>query len=292
MGMSGTWSPDEVGPENIKKAITAFEAALENGITFYDHADFYGGGSCELVFKECLKAVPGVREQIKITTKVGVRPGYYNLTQPWIEKSIYGSLDRLGISYVDLYQLHRPDPLTHPSETAAAIKKLVADGVVRYIGVSNYYPEQVRALEAHLDGLPIISNQISISLLRLEPIYEGLDGGDGVLDQCMALGMSPLAYSPLGASQLSKTTPVADDNPRKKTIEAVRAELAVMGEKYDATAGQVALAWLLAHPSGIIPLVGSNNPDHIAEAAKSVEISLDREDWYKLWTIAWGRAVP
>jgi predicted oxidoreductase len=292
MGMAGTWNPSEVGPENIRKAIVAYEAALESGITFFDHADIYGGGACESVFKECLKAVPGSREQIVIATKCGIRSGHYNLSQAYIETSIHSSLERLGVDYVDLYQLHRPDPLTHPTETAAALKKLISDGLVRHIGVSNYFPEQVRALEAHLDGLPIISNQISISLLRLDPIYEGWDGGDGVLDQCMALGISPLAYSPLGGSALSKTDVVADDHPRKKTIEAVRKELAEQGVKYQATPGQIAIAWLLKHPSGIVPLVGSNNPAHIAEAVKAVDIDLSREDWYRLWTAAWGRRVP
>jgi predicted oxidoreductase len=292
MGMAGTWNPKDVGPDNIARAINAFEAALENGITFFDHADIYGGTACESVFKECLAAVPGAREQIVIATKCGILRGYYNLSQEYIEQSIHGSLERMGIEYVDLYQMHRPDPLTHPSETAAALKKLVADGLVRHVGVSNYYPEQVRALAAYMDGIPLVSNQISISLLRLDPIYEGWDGGDGVLDQCNALGMSPLAYSPLSGSTLSKTDAIADDNPRKNIIDGVRAQLVETAQKYNAKPSQIAIAWLLKHPAGIVPLVGSNNPAHIVDASKAADIDLDRQDWYKLWTAAWGRDVP
>jgi predicted oxidoreductase len=292
MGMAGTWNPKEVGPENVRKAIVAFEAALESGITFFDHADIYGGGACESIFKDCLAAVPGAREQIIIATKCGIRRGFYDLSEPTIEACIHASLERLGVEYVDLYQMHRPDPLAHPEETASALKKLIADGLVRHVGVSNYYPEQVRALSAYMDGIPLVSNQISISLLRLDPIYEGWDGGDGVLDQCMGLGQTPLAYSPLGGSALSNNDAIADDNPRKAKIEAVRKELGVQADKYGATAGQMAIAWLLKHPSGIIPLVGSNDPAHITEAVGAANIDLSREDWYKLWTAAWGRSVP
>ena len=292
MGMAGTWNPAEVGPENVRKAIVAYETALENGITLFDHADIYGGGACESIFKECLAAVPGSREEIVIATKCGIKRGHYNLTQSAIEEALHNSLQRLGVEYIDLYQMHRPDPLAHPAETAAALKKLIADGLVRHVGVSNYYPEQVRALEAYMDGIPLVSNQISLSLLRLDPIYEGWDGGDGVLDQCMALGVTPLAYSPLAGSALSIDTVIPDSHPKKKIIEGVRAELSSIGAKYNATPGQIAIAWLLRHPTGIIPLVGSNNPEHISEAVKAADIDLDRLDWYKLWTAAWGRQVP
>ncbi|MDX1933297.1 MAG: aldo/keto reductase [Capsulimonadales bacterium] len=300
MGLAGTWNPADVGAEHRRKAIAAFEAALANGITFYDHADIYGGTACESIFKDCLAAVPGSRERIFIATKVGIRSGYYDHSADHIRKSIRGSLDRMGIDYVDLYQLHRPDPLTHPAETAAALDELVEQGLVRYIGVSNYYPQQTLALKRYLKS-PIVSNQISISLLRLDPIYEGAAGGagsvdsagDGVLDQCLELGITPLAYSPIGAGWLSGKRTVPDDHPRRAQIERILAALTEVGEAYgSATPTQVATAWLLAHPSQIIPLVGSNNPDHIAEAAGAAQIRLSRTDWYKLWVAARGERVP
>jgi predicted oxidoreductase len=288
MGLSGTWNPSEVGPEHRRRAIAAFEAAMEAGITLYDHADIYGGGSCEVLFKNCLQAVPGSRERIIIATKGGIRQGHYNLTAPYLAECVERSLTRMGIDYIDLYQLHRPDPLTHPAETAGVLNDLLRRGLIRAIGVSNYYPEQVRALQRYLDA-PIRSNQIEISLARLDPIYEGLDGGDGTLDQCMAVGMTPLAWSPLGQGILTGARPHPAGAERGA---AIRAEMAAQAERYNATPAQIALAWLLTHPAGIIPLVGSANPEHIREAVGAAHIALGREDWYALWTAAWGHEVP
>jgi len=292
MGLAGTWNPAEVGPEHRRNAIAAFEAALEAGITFYDHADIYGGTACESVFKDCLQAVPGSRERIFIATKVGIRSGYYEHSPDYIRTSLRSSLDRMGLEYVDLYQLHRPDPLSHPAETAAVLDELVAQGLVKYIGASNYYPHQTLALQKYLKA-PLVSNQIAISLLRLDPVYEGAagGGGDGVLDQCEELSITPLAYSPLGGGWLSGRREVpADAAPSiKRTLNALQE----MGPAYgDATPGQLALAWLLAHPAQIVPLVGSNNPSHIREAAGAASIALSRTDWYKLWVAARGIGVP
>ncbi len=294
MGLAGTWNPAEVGPENRKRAIAAFEAALEAGITFYDHADIYGGTACETIFRDCLRAVPGSRERIFIATKVGIRSGYYDHSAEYIRRSIRGSLDRLGVEYVDLYQLHRPDPLTHPAETAAVLDELVDQGLVKYVGVSNYYPHQLLALKRYLKA-PIVSNQISISLLRLDPIYEGAPGvpGDGVLDQCMELGITPLAYSPLGAGWLTGRRELPADQARAERIERILATMRDLAPAYgNATPAQLAVAWLLKHPAGIIPLVGSNNPDHIREAAGAGQIELSRVDWYRLWVAARGERVP
>jgi len=282
MGIAGSWNPDEAGAGHLHQAIEAFEAALDAGITLYDHADIYGGGRCEAVFQECLKAVPGARERIYIATKCGIRSGHYNLTADYIHEALDRSLARLGVEYVDLYQMHRPDPLTHPAETARALNEVVRQGKVRYIGVSNYYPEQVRALQRYLD-MPIRSNQISISLRRLDPIYD-----DGTLDQCLAMQITPLAYSPLGKGVLSGHRDVAGDH----VLEGLLKELKAQGERYNATRGQMAVAWLLAHPAGIIPLVGSNKPEHIREAAGADRIKLSREDWYRLWVAARGKNIP
>ena len=302
MGLAGTWNPTELGMENRRKAIAAFEASLAAGITFYDHADIYGGTACESIFKDCLEAVPGSREKIFIATKVGIRRGYYEHAPSYIRESLSGSLKRMGIEYVDLYQLHRPDPLSHPAETAAVLDELIAEGLIKSVGISNYYPQQTLALQKYLKA-PIVSNQISISLLRLDPIYEGAaggkatseaagaDAGDGVLDQCLALGITPLAYSPLGGGWLSGRREVPADAP--PAIARTLAALTEMAPAYgDATPGQLALAWLLAHPAKIIPLVGSNNPAHIQEAAGAASIMLSRTDWYKLWVAARGVNVP
>lgn len=282
MGLSGTWNPDEYGPNNVKKAISTCEAAVEAGITLYDHADIYGRGTSEQAFGEFLRANPGVRDRIFIATKCGIRPRHYNLSYDHILSSIDGSLERLGVEYVDLYQLHRPDPFTHPAETARGLAEVVRQGKARMIGVSNYYPEQVRALQRYLD-LPLRSNQISLSLRRLEPVYD-----DGVLDQCMALNMTPLAYSPLGLGMLSGKKDAGDD----PVLIGLLQELRTQAETHNGTPTQIALAWLLAMPSMPIPLVGSTNPDHIREAIGACEVELTREDWYSLWIAARGKNIP
>jgi predicted oxidoreductase len=189
--------------------------------------------------------------------------------------------------------MHRPDPFTHPRETAKGLKAVLASGKVKHIAVSNYFPEQTRALQAYLDGHPLVSNQISISLSRLEPIYEGELPwlGSGVLDFCMAHEITPLAYSPLGKGWLSGKREVPEDHPSRDILVATIDELKTQAEAKGATPGQVANAWLLSHPSGIIPLVGSNTPDHIREAAGSVNVPMPREDWYRLWKAARGKGV-
>jgi len=296
MGLAGTWNPSEVGETNRKNAIESFQTALDCGITFYDHADFYGGTACESIFKDCLAAVPGSRERIYIATKVGIAwpNGFYDHSPEYIRSGIQKSLGRLGIDYVDLYQLHRPDPLSHPGETAEVLDELVDKGLVRAVGVSNYYPHQVLALKKYLKA-PIVANQISFSLMRLDPLYEGAAGGngDGVLDQCLELGITCLAYSPLGAGWLSGKREVPADNPNKERIERILTAMRGMSERYNnATPTQLAIAWLLAHPSKIIPLVGSNNPDHIREAVGAAAIDLSRKDWYALWIASRGTPVP
>ncbi len=282
MGLTGTWNPAEFGPEHVRRAVLAYEAALEAGITLFDHADIYGGGTCESVFKECLRAVPGSREKIYIATKCGIRPGHYNLSYDYIMLALKRSLERLGVETIDLYQLHRPDPFTHPAETARALNEVTRQGRVRYIGVSNYYPEQVRALQRYLD-MPIRSNQFEVSLMHLPPLYD-----DGTLDQCEALQLTPLAYSPVGRGWLTGKRDVSDNPHLTNLLQALQAQ----AEKSGATATQVAVAWLLAHPARMVPLVGSANPEHIREFVGAVNVPLTREEWYGLWVAGRGKPVP
>ena len=298
MGLSGTWNPDELTPAREKRAIDAFEAALVAGITLYDHADIYGAGTCEIVFKKCLEAFPEARQHIQIWTKGSIGGGQYNLSAPYLEECIERSRRRMGIDVIDLFQLHRPDPLSHPRETAQALNAALKSGRIRAVGVSNYFPEQIRALQKYLDA-PVVSNQIKINALHLAPIYEGWETppfgestngqgrlGDGTLDFCMNHEIAPLAYSPLAQSTLSKSD---SDNGRERDVQDVIGELA---QKYDATRTQIALAWLLTHPAGIIPIVGSTNPAHIFEAAQKCDLRLERADWYRVWTTSWARNAP
>jgi predicted oxidoreductase len=289
MGLAGTWNPSEFTAEHKRRGFQALEAALEVGITLFDHADIYGNQLCELVFGEFLSAHPGLRDRLFLTTKCGIvfaddQGGYrYNLSPEHIFASIDASLKRLQTDYLDLYQIHRPDPYTHPRETARALNQLVKDGRARMIGVSNHSPSQINALQAYLD-VPIVTTQPSISLWNLEAL------DNGVLDQALELGIRPLAYSPLGGGILTGRVPaeLASD-PRILLLKEAFEDL---GRNYGATQVQLSLAWLMHHPARIIPLLGSNNPANIREAAKAARIKLSREDWYKLWTAARGERLP
>ena len=301
MGLTGTWNPAEMDAGREKRAIDAFGAALDAGITLYDHADIYGGGTCEEVFRKCLAAFPDARSRIQIWTKGGIRPGHYDLSAPCLSECIERSRTRMGIDAIDLYQLHRPDPFTHPAETAKALNAALKAGHIGAVGVSNYFPEQTRALQKYLDA-PVVSNQFLINALRLAPFYEGWEmekpgsdpeaapgmgaTGDGTLDFCMAEGIVPLAYSPLAKAVLSRGDA---DEPRLRAVQDALGEIA---EARGATRTQITIAWLLAHPSGIVPIVGSANPAHIAEAARAVDFPLDRLEWYRVFSAAWGRRVP
>ena len=302
MGMTGVGDPSHITPAIEKRAIEAFEAALVSGITLFDHADIYGGTSCEVVFKKCLEAFPDVRERIQIWSKGGIRPlpngTVFDFSPEYLTQAIENSRQRIGIDKIDLYQLHRPDPMTHPRDTAGALNKALQNGHIGAVGVSNFFPEQTRALQKYLDA-PIVSHQWELHAFRLAPVYEGWqapnwDGysggmgaiGDGTLDLCMAQGITPLAYSPLARGVLTKSD---SENPRERDVQDALGEI---GQKYDATRTQIALAWLLTHPAGIIPVVGSNNPRHIFEAAQASELRLEREDWYRIWGASWQRNMP
>lgn len=298
MGLAGAGPADDISSARIKKAIDAFEAALVSGITLFDHADIYGGGACETIFKSCLEALPDSREQIQIWTKGGIRDGHFNLSKDYLLECIERSRARMGIDRIDLFQLHRPDPTTHPAETAQALNQAMKSGNIGAVGVSNYFPEQTRALQKYLDA-PIVSNQFEINALRLVPFYEGFEVpvfkgysggtgsiGDGTLDFCMANDITPLAYSPLARATLTKSE--SEDGREQDLIDVLND----LSQKYDATRTQVALAWLLTHPSGIIPIVGSNNPAHIFEAAQRNDLRLERQEWYRIWTASWGRNAP
>lgn len=290
MGLAGTWNPAEFTPEHQRRGILALETAVEEGITLFDHADIYGRTLSESVFGHFLASNRSLRDSLFIASKCGILfadeegPQRYNLSAAYIIDSVEHSLQRLQIDQLDLLQLHRPDPFTHPRETASALNQLVREERVRYVGVSNYLPAQVTALQAYLD-VPIVSTQPSISLWNLEALQ------NGVLDQSTEQEIRPLAYSPLGGGVLANFAALdrhADD-PRAGTL---RQTFHALTEKYNTTPAGLSLAWLMHHPARIIPLLGSNRPENIREGVQACQISLTREDWYTLWVAARGIPLP
>lgn len=256
------------------------DAALEAGITLFDTADIYGFGSpigfggAETLFGQALAEAPHLRDRMVIATKGGITPPVpYNSSAGYLQEACDASLTRLGIDRVDLYQIHRRDFLTHPQEVASALTRMVEAGKVRALGVSNYSPAELSALQRFLD-LPILSTQPEFSPLRVTPLY------DGTLDQAMAENIAVLAWSPLGRGQLME-----DGKPAGKL-------LAEQGAAFGTDAAAAALSWIMAHPARIIPIVGSQNPQRIRASADALRVSWSREQWYAVMQAGTGETLP
>jgi len=272
------------------------KTALDAGLQLIDTADIYGfsdpsrgtiiggadkdgfGGS-EALLGECLAKQPSLRGRMILATKGGIRPPIpYDSRHAYLTTALESSLRRLRTDYIDLYQIHRPDLLTDFSALAETLDGFISSGKVRALGVSNFTPSQIRALSAHLQT-PLLTHQPEISLWATQAFE------DGTLDICAELSLTPLAWSPLGRGTLLMST----EDVRMK---AVQAALQACAEKYNVTSAQMALAFLLAHPIGIIPIIGTQTPDRITESARAIDIKLTREDWYGLYVARRGENMP
>lgn len=292
--LAGTWNPGEVTLAAEAAGRTAVRAAFEAGYTLFDLADIYCGGVSEKIFGQTLKEIPGMRERILIATKCGIRPPgqpapdapyRYDFSPEYITSSCEQSLRRLGVETIDLYQLHRPDYLMNPVDVAAAFEHLKKSGKVREFGVSNFRPSQLAALQAACP-MPLLVNQIEISLGRLAPFE------DGTLDQCLEKTITPMAWSPLAGGQIADGATRLLPSQQNYRLEGVIKELDLLAQAHGTTRTVVALAWLMKHPSGIVPIVGSNNPARIREAVKADTLELSREEWYRLLEAARGERLP
>ena len=262
-------------------------AAVELGMTLVDTADIYGFdgaagfGAAEALLGEVLASTPGLRERIVLATKGGIRPPVpYDQSPEYLVAACRASLVRLGVDQFDLYQVHRPVLLAHPADLAAALTALVGEGLVREVGVSNFTRAQTDALVAHL-GFPVVTTQPELSALCLDPLT------DGTLDDALRDGRTPLAWSPLGGGRLGTGVAATDDR-----TSAVHAELDRIAAEHGSTRAAVALAWVLAHPSGPVPIVGTQQVDRLAELATATSVQLDRADWYAVLVASRGEPMP
>lgn len=285
----GVWrmadDPAGTSPARIEAKI---EACLDCGITTFDHADIYGGYRCEGLFGAVLKAKPSLRRRMEIVTKCDINaPGpnrpsarvkYYDASAPAIERCVERSLQELGTDHVDLLLIHRPDWLTRADDTAEALNRLIAAGKIKSAGVSNFNVTQFELLNAFVSR-PLVTNQIEVSLLRDQAIF------NGTLDQCQRLGISPMAWSPLAGGRFF--------DPNDVAASRVRAAADLLKARYgDAAVDQLALAWILALPSRPVVILGTNDIARIQSAARAAQIRLDRQDWYALWSAAAGAEIP
>ncbi|HTG45897.1 MAG TPA: aldo/keto reductase [Verrucomicrobiae bacterium] len=284
----------EVTPEREQEARKAILAAYEAGYTLFDHADIYSDGLAEWVFGRLLRDQKSLREKIVISSKCGIRkagdpssnaPYRYDFSSEHIIQSCEGSLKRLQTDFIDLYQLHRPDFLARPEEVAEAFSKLKQQGKVREFGLSNASPAFFGLMQKACP-FKLVVNQVEISLMKLDFFR------NGTMEQCMAEKITPLAWSPLAAGRLCFPGQIDLNEPGHAKRIQLREAIDLVARERNASRAVIALAWLLKHPSGILPIVGSADPKNIKDMAKAAELELTREEWYSLMEAAAGERLP
>ena len=292
--VAGTWDPAEITEASRQAGRKAIIAAYEAGFTLFDNADIYCRGEAERILGQVLKEVSGMRDRVVVVTKGGIRPSgdpdpgapaRYDFSGSHLISACERSLERLGVDMIDLYLLHRPDFLADPAEVADAFTKLKAAGKVRYFGVSNCRPMLLTALQAACP-MPLVAHQVEISLARLEAFT------DGTLDQCLIERVTPMAWSPLAGGLIGDGAKRLLPAQQHYRTEALLPVLDQIAEVRGASRIAVALAWLLKHPAGIQPIIGTTNPSRIQQAAKADALELTREEWYRLLIAARGEPLP
>lgn len=312
MNFAAHWQqPQRTRAELLAEARLALEAALAEGVNFFDHADIYGQGGSEEIFAGALRDLPVTRESLIIQSKCGIRfandpvpgaPARFDFSKEHIVRSVEGSLKRLGTDYLDVLLLHRPDPLMEPEEVATAFDTLQASGKVRAFGVSNHTPGQIETLLRAI-RCPLVANQVQFSLghsllldegqafnNRLDPEHALASMGVSLdaVDFCRQRSIRLQAWSPLDKGRYATAARGGSHEQDWQTatlITEIAQQMAVPAET-------VQVAWILRHPVGIQPIIGSKNPARIRAACRATDHPLSREDWYRLWVSARGCRLP
>lgn len=279
-GMWRLGDDTDTSPAHVERKI---QSCLDQGITTFDQADIYGGYAAEAVLGGALKANPSLRNKMEIVTKCDIvaptgrykdaKVKYYDTSRPHIEKAVEFSLSDMGIEAVDLLLIHRPDPFMDHHETGAVLDDLVKSGKVKNVGVSNFRPWDWELLQSAMSN-KLVTNQIEISLKEISPFTNG----DLAFHQ--RLGTKLMAWSPLGGGAL-----ISAGGQLGTVMDEIAAASGV-----DRSA--VAVAFLLAHPAQLLPVLGTNNLERIGRISDALKVKLDRETWYRLYEAALGHEVP
>ncbi len=279
----GMWRLGDDADTSVAQVQAKIEACLAQGITTMDQADIYGGYQAEALLGAALEAAPALRDRIEIVTKCdivapigaqsGARVKHYDTSAEYISAAVDNSLKLMNIDVIDLLLIHRPDPLMDHLETGKCLDALVASGKVRAVGTSNFRPWDWDLLQSAM-STPLATNQIEVSVLHHLPFTNG----DVAFHQQRAQPI--MAWSPLSGGAL-----FGDEG------RSVRAVLSRIGEEYGVGADAVAVAWLLHHPARILPVMGTNNLNRIKGLSGALQVNLDRQDWYEIYTAALGHEV-
>ena len=278
------WGMWRFAGDDLKAARAKVDAALEIGITLFDTADIYGPdngeafGAAEALLGRLFAEDKGLRGRMVLASKGGIVMGTpYDSSPTYLASAIDASLTRLGVEQIDLWQIHRPDMLTHPQEVARALETAVEAGKIRAIGVSNFTVPQTRALMKFMTK-PLVSTQPEYSALALEPL------GDGTFDLAMQRDLAVLAWSPLGQGRIG--------SPNDARSKAVAAAFDTVAGQYGVSRAAAAYSWIMAHPARPIPIVGTQTPARIREAAEAYKVRWTRQGWYEVLVAARGEALP
>ncbi len=281
----GAWRMNDDVDNAPKDALAKIQAALDVGITTFDHADIYGDYSCETLFGAALRLDSSIKDRIQIVTKCDImlksekyperHVKHYDTSPAHIKASVDASLARLGVDVIDVLLLHRPDPFMDAAATGACLDELIKVGKIRAAGVSNFMPHDWNLLQANMTS-KLVTNQLEISLLARHPFT------DGTLAQAQQLKAPPMAWSPLGGGALFTDETHADH--LRPALHRIAVHHGVMIEA-------VAVAWLLAHPARILPVMGTNNLERISKLGDAFKVDMPRETWFELLELARGHEV-
>ncbi len=305
MPFGGSWDQAPITADHVRKAEQALDAALSINISMFDHADIYTMGKSETIFGSILKRRPGLREQIVLQSKCGIRfpegtiPARFDFSKAHILAAVDGILARLATDYLDILLLHRPDPLMEPDEVAEAFGILKSSGKVRHFGVSNMSPGQIRFLQRALPD-PLIVNQLEISLAHLDWVDQGIhvnqkagtavNFAEGLMEYAQMETMQLQAWGPLAQGRFSGRA--SADQPAN--IQQTAALVAQLAAAKATTPEAIVLGWLMRHPALIQPVIGTMNPERIiaCQDAERQAQAMTREEWYTLYVSARGQNMP
>ncbi len=270
------------------------QSALEEGANFFDHADIYGGGTCEEIFADAIQMNADVREKIILQSKCGIRKGMFDFSKEYILESVDGILQRLKTEYLDVLLLHRPDALVEPEEVAEAFDILETSGKVRHFGVSNQNPMQIQLLKKFVKQ-PLVANQLQLSITNATMISNGINvnmendsavNRDGsVLDYCRLNDITIQPWSPFQYGFFEGVFLGSEKFPElNQQIDEIAAT-------YGVSNTTIAIAWLLRHPAHMQPVIGTMNIDRLKDCCKASDIQLTREEWYRIYRAA-GNILP
>jgi len=277
----GMWRLGDDADTSPAHVLAKIEACLEQGITSFDQADIYGGYTAEAILGNALRTTPGLRDRMEIITKCDIvapmgryadrRVKHYDTSAAHINAAVEQSLRDMQTDRVDLLLIHRPDPLMDAEETGTVLDALVASGKVRAVGVSNFRPWDMRLLQSRM-RTRLATNQIELSLLAHEPLT------NGDLAFLQEERIVPMAWSPLAGGRLAETT-------------ALRQRLDTIAAQQGVDWSAVAVAWLLRHPAGVVPVLGTNSLTRIGAIIDAARVEMDRQTWFELYTDALGQEV-